>query len=124
MLPTPTGLSLTSVANTEIDIQFTGVAGADHYDVYRSSSVQDVGSKINLAPVPQTASPYTTAYADNAVNSLIPPVPGNLYFYRVVAVDGAGAISVPSVSLEVMDIYPPLMTPEAPILIEVEQRGS
>lgn len=74
-----------------------------------------------MAPLPQTLSPYTTTYADNATNSLIPPVPGNLYFYRVVAVDGTGAIGVPSVSLEIMDTYPPLLTPESPILISVEE---
>lgn len=124
MLAPPTGLLLTGISATEIDIQFTGVALADHYDMYRSSSVQDVGSKINNASIPQTAGPYTTTYADNAANSNIPPVPGNLYFYRAVAVDGTGAISIPSVSLEVMDAYPPFLTPDAPILIAVQERGS
>lgn len=124
MPASPTGLSLVSITNIEVDLQFTGVAGADHYDIYRSSSAEDVGSKINLSPIPQTISPYTETYADNVANSTIPPAPGNLYFYRAVSVDVSGNISVPSVSLEVMNTYPPLLTPEAPILIEVQQRGS
>jgi hypothetical protein len=124
MLAPPTALILLSISPTEIDIQFTGVAGADHYDVYRSVSSQDIGSKINISPIAQTVSPYTTTYADNPTNSVIPPVPGNLYFYRAVAVDSLGAISIPSLSLEVFDTYPPLLTPEAPIMISVQERGS
>jgi fibronectin type 3 domain-containing protein len=124
MLGSPTALVLVSVLSNEIDIQFTGVAGADHYDIYRSSSAQDIGSKINLSAVPQTASPYTVSYADKASNSVVAPAQGNLYFYRAVAVDALGAVSIPSSSLEVMNVYPPLLTPEAPILLEVQQRGS
>jgi hypothetical protein len=124
MLAPPTGLLLTGISATEIDIQFTGVALADHYDVYRSSSVQDVGSKINNSPIAQTADPFTTTYADNAANSVIPPVQGNIYFYRAVAADSLGNISIPSISLEVLDTYPPLLTPEAPVLISVQERGS
>lgn len=96
---TPTNGLLVSAdaAPPEVVVQWNGSTTADHYDIYRSISPISVGTKINLSPITQPgATPWTFQYADNVTNSLTAPVVGQQYYYRAVAVDGIGNVSIPS----------------------------
>ena len=102
-LPAPTGGTLVSVAVSPPSavVRFTGSAGVDHYDVYRSATSTGIGEKVNVAPVPQSASPFLFSFQDDGVASVSAPEVAQPYYYRAVAVDAGGNISLPSAAVPV-----------------------
>lgn len=120
----PVNLTVLSAVPGSVSLQFTGSASIDHYDMYRSLNEYEVGEKINLSPIPQTASPYTVGYVDNAVNSNIPPSAPGIYFYKAVAVDALGNISLPSSDVRVSLGYPQDITPKQATIISIEEMGA
>lgn len=77
-LPPPTNLTASHATDTAMQLDWTGVAGAAGYNVYRG------GSKVNGALV--TGAPYTDAGLS----------PGTAYTWTVKTVDGHGAESAAS----------------------------
>lgn len=100
-LPAPVGLVLlaSSIVPPSATIQWPQVTGADHYDLYRSGLARDIGSKINVNPILQAP---TLTFLDDGVNSTSPPPIGVQQFYRAVASDISGNISLPSLALPVI----------------------
>jgi hypothetical protein len=74
----PTSLVATAVSTSQINVSWSGVGGADHYEIWRSSN----GSAFAVAGT----SP-TTAFSDTPVSA------GTTYLYRALAVDGVGGTS-------------------------------
>jgi hypothetical protein len=123
MIPVPTNLTLISSLPNIVSFQFTGAAGVDHYDVYRSTDAEQVGVAINVNPIPEPISPYAVVFLDDGLNTTSPPVGPNVYYYRAVAVDSFGNISLPSNALVVNVNLPQDLTPEQTQLVSVEERG-
>lgn len=89
-----------SAVPPSITVAFDGVGAADHYDVYRSESARDIGDRINVSPIAQPfASPWTFELVDDGVSSVSAPNAATQYFYRAVAVDALGNISLPSAAV-------------------------
>ena len=124
MLPVPSSLTLISSAVGIVVFQFTGAAGVDHYDVYRSSAPGQVGAKINVNPIPEPVSPYITNFSDDGINSIQAPVAPGVYFYRVVACDNAGNISLPSDVLGISVDLPQQITPPQAEISSVTSLGN
>lgn len=81
----PTGLTVTATGS-DATLQWsasTDNIGVDHYEVYRGTSA---GFTISGSPIGE---PTTTTYTDEGLDD-------GQWFYRVVAVDGAGNESAPS----------------------------
>jgi Putative Ig domain len=74
----PANLTATAITTTRVDVAWTTVAGAHHYDVIRDGAI--------------VASPMTNAY------SHLNAAPGTVYVYRVRAVPAAGAPSADSIA--------------------------
>lgn len=79
----PTGLNATP-GDAQVSLDWTPVAGASSYNVYRSTSPGSQGSKLGSSP--------TAQYIDTAVSN------GTTYYYAVTADNaaGEGAASAPS----------------------------
>lgn len=120
----PTNLEVLLIAPGEVTLQFTGADLVNHYDIYRSTDETLVGDKINISPVPQVASPFTVTYVDNVVNSVVPPTAPGIYYYKAVAVDATGAISLPSNEARASVGLPQDITPKQATIIAVEERGN
>lgn len=95
---TPASGTLVSsqVSPPQAVLQWTGDGTADHFDVYRSASPVSVGSKANESPIPNPGSPYVFRYTDDASSPLGAPLVGTNLFYRAVAADASGNLSLPS----------------------------
>lgn len=127
MIPTPTGLTLISATPGVVVMAFLGAIGVDHYDMYRSTNPDQLGSKINVAPIAEPGGPdFTVTFTDDGIASTSAPDGPATYSYRAVAVDGAGNISLPSDSLDVPISVnqEPDFTPKQIHLRCVEQRGN
>lgn len=125
MVPTPTALALITAQIGYVSFQFTGAVGVDHYDVYRSQDPKQIGSIINVAPIVEPGGPsYDITFIDDGVFTTSAPTGPSVYFYKVVATDGAGNVSLPSDTLEVNINLPQDFTPERTRLIQVEVRGN
>lgn len=125
--PTPVDLTLISATPGTVIFEFTGAVGVDHYDVYRSLSPDEIGTVINVAPVPQPGmAPYLVQFQDDGVFSTSAPDGPATYVYRVVAVDIGGEISLPSDALEVPVTVnqTPDLTPQQMNIVQVELRGN
>lgn len=74
----PTALVATANGTTQVALTWTGAAGADHYEVFRSA---------NGAAYTFLANAPGTTHPDNTVSG------GTTYLYRVRSVDGGGGTS-------------------------------
>lgn len=99
----PTGGAIVSfvLSPPSVIVQFTGSAGVDHYDMYRSPTATDIGTKINVAPIPEPATPFNFQFTDDGISSTSAPPVGIKQYYRAVAMDISGNISLPSSALPV-----------------------
>ena len=121
----PANLKIISSVSGSVVINFDGVKGVDHYDVYRSDVEGTIGPKINLAPIPQSAFPdYLTSYTDDLVNSVAPPTAPDVYYYVVVAVDLNNNVGLPSDYAIARVGYPQEITPEQVVILSVESAGN
>jgi hypothetical protein len=77
-LATPSGLVATASGTSQVGMNWTGVAGADHYEVWRSA---------NGGAFASVGSPSGTAFTDSTVSG------NTTYLYRVRAVDSVGGAS-------------------------------
>jgi fibronectin type 3 domain-containing protein len=85
----PTGLSATNAGSGSINLNWTAASGATDYDVYRSTSAnQALASMTKLTATPITALAYS--------NTGLPAA--TLYYYKVVAINGAGSTASSEVS--------------------------
>ena len=78
----PTDLTVTATTSGSVSLSWSGVGGADHYEVERSSSVN--------GPFFFRANTASTTYADNSVSNQ------QAYLYRVRAITSTGVPSAPS----------------------------
>jgi hypothetical protein len=78
-LPAPTGLKATP-GGGEVTLSWDPVSSLNlaGYNVYRSTSATDIGTKLNASPIPGTT------YTDTGL------INGVTYYYRVSAVDNTG----------------------------------
>jgi hypothetical protein len=77
-LPTPAGLVATSPNTAEVNVDWNDVAGADHYEIWRSSHGDAFASIATRAG---------SSFLDMTADA------GTTYLYRVRAIDGAGGTS-------------------------------
>jgi len=94
-LPAPTGVAVSGVTDTSVSLQWSGVAGAAGYNVYRG------GAKVNANTV------TGTSYTDAGLSS------GSGYTYTIRAVTAQGATGVESapVNATTTGNPPPLAAP-------------
>ena len=71
-----TGLTVTTVSSSQLDLAWTANSDADHYKVYRSTTLG--------GPYDLIASTITNSYSDTGL------APSTTYYYTVSAVDSAG----------------------------------
>lgn len=76
LLAAPENVTVTSIAENQLDITWSQVTGASGYVVYRSTELNGTYTAIGAI-----ASSDTTAYSDNTVTK------GITYYYKVTAVD-------------------------------------
>jgi len=81
---TASGITASNAASASVNLPWTAVAGADHYDIYRSTSPGVLGGKINGSNI--TTSNYIDSTATNWTT----------YYYTLMAVNAAGAESLES----------------------------
>lgn len=124
MVPSPTNLSVISEVPGKVQFSFTGDINIDHYDIYRSLDPNTIGIKINTNPVSEPVSPYLCSFSDDGINSIQAPVSPDVYFYRVVAIDGSGNISFPTDALAVAVNLPQEITPPQAKISKIETRGN
>ena len=98
---TPTGVSASATGTTQINLNWSNVAGAVSYNIYRSSapSVQLVAAnKINPIGSLLTAGPFSNTGL----------TAGTTYYYRVTAVNSAGeSVGSAEVSATTATVAPP-----------------
>lgn len=75
----PPGFSATATSTSQVSLTWVAVAGANHYEVFRTSSISQ--------PFVSIASPVTASYIDTPVTA------GVTYLYEVRAIDGSGTPS-------------------------------
>jgi len=93
VLPQPTQGQLTAsvVAPPSVSLKWTGGAGVNHYDLYRSAAALQLGQKINVAPLVDSGSPnYTVTVTDDGISTTSAPAVGTPLYYRLVAADALG----------------------------------
>jgi hypothetical protein len=83
-----TGLTVTTVSNSQLNLSWDAVEDAHHYNVYRSTSSH--ADAPDLSSYELIASPTTNTYSDTGL------MPSTTYYYRVTAVDKAGNEGNPS----------------------------
>jgi RHS repeat-associated protein len=81
-LSAPSNLTAPSTSNTQVTLQWTGITGADHYEIERTSNISQNFQAIGTS---QTATFSDTGVAQDTA-----------YLYRVRAVDASGNKSAPS----------------------------
>ncbi|MDD5296923.1 MAG: fibronectin type III domain-containing protein [Rhodocyclaceae bacterium] len=85
----PGGLSATNVGSGSINLNWTAASGATGYDVYRATSAgQALASMTRLTSTPTAA----LTYSDTGLAT------ATLYYYKVVAINGAGSATSSEVS--------------------------
>jgi len=116
------GLS-TTAGNAQVSLSWSTVSGASCYKIFRSTSTgftPDMSSLASTTATPkvvascQTGDPVSTSYADSSVTN------GNTYYYKVTAVNaaGAGTVSVQQSAMptggQQADTTPPTITQTSP----------
>lgn len=85
---------VTPASNT---LRWTGSNGVNHYDLYRSSTPLVLGTKINLAPLTDSGSPnFLVNVTDDGISTSSAPPVGTAVYYRLIAVDALGDVSIVS----------------------------
>jgi fibronectin type 3 domain-containing protein len=95
-LPAPTNLRAVTIGPREVEVRWNEVVGETHYQVQRSTDGQSNWQKQEDVP------------ADHAYSAKLTVVPGQKYFFRVVAINqfGAGASS------NILEVIVPTGIPE------------
>lgn len=78
---TPAGLAATASGASAVNLSWTQVAGADSYDIYRSTT--EGGTYARLGSEPTVSSGNTVTYSDTTISS------GSTYYYKISALDGS-----------------------------------
>jgi hypothetical protein len=84
----------------------------------------EIGTKINVNPIPEVADPFIISFQDDGINSIQAPVAPDVYYYQVIAVDGSGNVSLPSNALAVSVNLPQEITPVQAKILKVQTLGN